>query len=327
MVAPERTGRLRQLPVTTGSARRRAQIDAQLLLRSAGLTPGGTVTWGTRVPETAPGVYVISTLEPLVEAPIGGNSLAAWIAARPEMRVDGQPATVASLDARLRSFWIPGETIVYIGLGTSIANRMAQFYRTPLGARAPHAGGHWLKTLSVLHDLQVTWATTDDPDATEDRLLHAFATGLPAATRRTLEPWGPVLPFANLETGGKLRKGHGITGSKEPRTAKRSPSLPTSTPRVEAIGRAIITSRRRADLPAINEAIQRFAAGQPGRRTTAVDAAAELDRLGLLRDSQTRKGKPLRDLLRAGLIEHAYQEGTRWFIDHDGGPDHRPRSV
>ena len=37
--------------------------------------------------------------------------------------------------------------------------------------------------------------------------------------------------------------------------------------------------------------------------------------LGFLSDSQQRPGKPLRDLLRAGKIEHAYQEPNgRWWI-------------
>jgi hypothetical protein len=34
----------------------------------------------------------------------------------------------------------------------------------------------------------------------------------------------------------------------------------------------------------------------------------------VLRDSASRPGKPLRDLLRAGLIEYAYQDGGRWWF-------------
>jgi hypothetical protein len=39
---------------------------------------------------------------------------------------------------------------------------------------------------------------------------------------------------------------------------------------------------------------------------TAVEAARWLEEAGLLIDSPTRKGKPLRDLLRAGLIANAW---------------------
>lgn len=47
---------------------------------------------------------------------------------------------------------------------------------------------------------------------------------------------------------------------------------------------------------------------------TAVEAAELLDRKGLLRDSSTRPGKPLRDLLRANKLPHAYQDGVFWKI-------------
>jgi hypothetical protein len=158
------------------------------------------------VPEPGPGVYVVATPEPLDDAPLDEDTLDAWITNRPEMRIDGKAATLANLEARLRSFWIPGETIVYIGrAGTSLAKRVGQYYRTPLGATAPHAGGHWIKTLSVLSDLRVTWATTMDPSGAETALLLEFPKRLSARQRQAL-PSGPVLPFANLETGAKVRK-------------------------------------------------------------------------------------------------------------------------
>ena len=47
---------------------------------------------------------------------------------------------------------------------------------------------------------------------------------------------------------------------------------------------------------------------------TAVQAGELLDKAGILKDSVSRKGKPLREILRAGLIPHAYQVGTNWFI-------------
>ncbi len=46
-------------------------------------------------------------------------------------------------------------------------------------------------------------------------------------------------------------------------------------------------------------------------------ANAMLDRLGLLKNSKDRPGKPLRDLLRKGLLAHAYQsggKGSTWII-------------
>lgn len=50
---------------------------------------------------------------------------------------------------------------------------------------------------------------------------------------------------------------------------------------------------------------------------TAVEAAELLDKAGVLKDSLSRPGKPLRDILRAGYIAHAYQlSNGRWFIPH-----------
>lgn len=50
-----------------------------------------------------------------------------------------------------------------------------------------------------------------------------------------------------------------------------------------------------------------------------VEANEILAKAGLLRDSKDRAGKPLRDLLRKGLLPHAFQsggKGTEWTIPH-----------
>ena len=47
---------------------------------------------------------------------------------------------------------------------------------------------------------------------------------------------------------------------------------------------------------------------------SAVDANRLLDENGLLRDSSTRKGLPLRNKLRRGEIPHAYQVGGGEFL-------------
>lgn len=54
--------------------------------------------------------------------------------------------------------------------------------------------------------------------------------------------------------------------------------------------------------------------GQP--LITAVAAADILEKKGILNDSSSRPGKPLRDLLRAGKLPHAYQDGVFWKIPH-----------
>lgn len=57
--------------------------------------------------------------------------------------------------------------------------------------------------------------------------------------------------------------------------------------------------------------------GQPN--IDPVEANAILARAGLLTDSKGRPGKPLRDLLRKGLLPHAFQSGAKgssWAIPH-----------
>src|SRR5437879_2359420 len=75
---------------------------------------------------------------------------------------------------RVASFWLPDEVILYVGKATSLSTRVRQYYSTPLGARSPHAGGHFLKTLSILGELTVHFATTVEPGPTEDAALSFF---------------------------------------------------------------------------------------------------------------------------------------------------------
>lgn len=56
---------------------------------------------------------------------------------------------------------------------------------------------------------------------------------------------------------------------------------------------------------------------QSGQQTiTPPDANKLLERDGILNDSQSRPGKPLRDLLRDKKIPHAYKVGNKWHIPH-----------
>ena len=69
------------------------------------------------------------------------------------------------------------------------------------------------------------------------------------------------------------------------------------------------------DVGAINRFIQGELSRKGGGCVSAVEAATWLDDGGLLRDSVSRPGKPLRDLLRAHRIIGQRQEpNSRWFI-------------
>jgi len=79
---------------------------------------------------------------------------------------------------------------------------------------------------------------------------------------------------------------------------------------------APVVERPEMDVEAINRFLQTELRKRERDSVPAVEAARWLDGAGVLRDSEQRRGRPLRDLLRAGLITGQRQEPTsRWFID------------
>lgn len=173
--------------------------------------------WGKPVLTRAPGIYVVELPAALEVAPIALSAVGAWIRRVPTITVDGSPTTGVALAARLADFWVPSATVVYIGQASGpVQGRVAAYYRTPLGNRSPHAGGHWIKTLSCINECLVWSAATDDFDVAERELLDDFTRTVPAAERRALYDPSPVLPFANLKNGHGQVKAHGIGGAKLP---------------------------------------------------------------------------------------------------------------
>lgn len=70
------------------------------------------------------------------------------------------------------------------------------------------------------------------------------------------------------------------------------------------------------DIDIINNYIQEQLRLKRLKETTAVEAAGWLDAAGILKDSIHRPGKPLRKLLRQGLIKGQRQEpNRRWYIE------------
>jgi transcription elongation factor GreA len=189
-------------------------LGAAELLRSVGLLADGPVHWGNPVRVGGPGVYIVELAAPLKSAPVDHQVVGQWIERVPGLTLDGARPTARELAVRLGEFWLPDETVVYIGMtNLSIGGRVAAFVKTPLGDRRPHAGGHWLKTLTVLPDLRVWWAPTSAPEEYEDALLSGFAQAVSLAARAGLRDASVVLPFGNLQTTTNERKQHGIRGA------------------------------------------------------------------------------------------------------------------
>jgi hypothetical protein len=210
------------------------------LFRGAGLEPCvQPVRWCQPLPDQRCGVYVVSLSVSstdkydclLRNAPIDVGKVQAWIENVPRLRLDLLPPTPEKLTERLSRFWLPDESILYIGkAGPSasrhLSKRVDEYYSTPLGDSGPHAGGRWIQTLlpSVLENLRVYWAATSDPVGAEDALMRTFIHNVSIQTRESLHDPNHPFPFANLEyrTGGRrCIKNHGIKYPVNKRTPKK----------------------------------------------------------------------------------------------------------
>lgn len=341
--------------VTTPRPTAARPMGAAELLRSVGLMADGPVRWGRPVPSAGPGVYIVEWPEPLESAPVELTLVGKWLERLPAMRLDGERPTSREVAARLHGFWLPNQTIVYIGMTmASIGGRVGAYYRTPLGDRKPHAGGHWLKTLRGLDRARVWWAQTSAAEEYEDALFSAFAEDVDASPEAAprLADRTVILPFANLQTATGARKAHGITGAIEPAppvvpvpgttvvevpagaadgadesarvrpverrvpVARPVPAEPVAaTTAAVAGGVALRGPAAREDLGPLNDAVQTIACRRLVRELTVAEAAAELVAIGFLRATRAEPVSVLRELLKAGVIEGGTQDpDRRWTI-------------
>ena len=219
----------------------------------AGTAPVGVVRWGDPPPPpSAPaflstGIYVVALTDKLEgldvahrRAPISVSAVNELLAVRPELTLDGARPTCEQLVERLAGFWFPDEVVVYIGLAGprksrprdgELSKRVSEYYKTPLGANGPHAGGWPLKTLFCLEELFVHFAYCDDVRDAEDDGIGRFAGAVSDATRERLHDGERVMPFANLEFPQGNAKAHGIRGARAPKrksavTTVRKPAKP-----------------------------------------------------------------------------------------------------
>jgi len=71
-----------------------------------------------------------------------------------------------------------------------------------------------------------------------------------------------------------------------------------------------------ADIIIIIKAIDEFLEKKHQKFTTPIEINPYLETKGLLNNSSSRPGLPIRKILRKGLIPHAYQIGVKWHIPH-----------
>ena len=175
------------------------------LFHAAGLAPEGPVSFGEAARSTKAGVYVVSDTKSPDELPQDREprsstvSLAAWRQRCPRMtlRESGRRPTVHDLRVILESWWLNDEPVLYVGrTGECLDKRTAAFASTPIGAKRPHAGGFWLKTLD--QHLYVYWCGTEAHEDNEVLMMNAFAENTSATSQRQLPDAGFAIPWANL---------------------------------------------------------------------------------------------------------------------------------
>lgn len=242
--------------------RARMASSVARLFASAGLAWHSFTPWGTLPRLSAPGLYAVSTsADPsAVDAPstrrLSDARIDDLLTARPEMMVGGLPADARRLAEALLAMWPEGETVLYIGLaGTSVSYRVGQYYATPLGARAPHAGGWPIKMHADLASLFVHVARAEEPEVAEVTVLRAFMAGVDPASAAALSDPSMPLPFANLELTKGTRKRHQIRGAKARRvagkpTVQAAPVRVLASPAVASTGGSYSLNVTAADLAA-----------------------------------------------------------------------------
>jgi transcription elongation factor GreA len=227
------------------------------LLRELGLLVDGPARWGERIRSESPGIYLVEWTRSEERAPIDHGALRSWLERVPGLRLDGTRPTAHDLAERLGSYWLAGETLLYVGQSKrSLRARLAAQVATPLGDRRPYAGGHWLKTLRGVDQARVWWAATDAPEEYADALFDAFA-------ERHGDPG--ALPFAVLEAPGGRRRAHGLTGAllTEVEIAGPAGTRPVGRAPSRSPGRATATGAGSRSRPASGRTPASASGGRP----------------------------------------------------------------
>ena len=289
-------------------------IEPGALFRAVGLTPDGPARWGAPIRVAGAGVFVIEWPVAAERAPVDISAVGTWLARVETLRVDGERPTGKGLAARLAAWWLPGETVVYVGSGKALGRRIEALAATPLGDARPNPAGQWLKALRGYAGARIWWAVTDAAEEYEDALLEAFAAGVPAAVAAALPERSLIVPFANRRRpGGKLRA-DGVTGSTTEPAAPATPAGPAS-PAAGTAPRRRPADLSEAELAPLNELLQRLACGEPSLQITPSQANAEGSVRRLLGEDPARPASALGQLLRAGKIVGAHQDlDGRWSI-------------
>jgi transcription elongation factor GreA len=238
--------------------------SAATLLREVGLMADGPVQWGRPVRHGAPGVFLFELPAPAPSASMDLSLVGKWLERVPDLRLDGARPVSKELQARLNSFWLPSQPVLFIGSTPgSVAGRVGAIEKTIPGDRKPAASAFWLQFIRARPELRVWWAATGAPEEYEDALLSAFADGVPSVEKTALPDPAVVLPWAVLRTPDGTRKATGIT----------NPLLPeVKAPEPKPVSRIVELPPAEAD--GARDEAKRARRPAPGRGTGRIASAA-----------------------------------------------------
>ncbi len=227
--------------------------SAPALLRAVGLMPDGPVAWGRPARQGGTGVYLVEFADPVDRVHLDLSVIGKWLERVPELRLDGVRPTSRDLLARMVSFWLPTQRVIYIaGETKSIGGRLNAIAKTVPGDRKPSSAALWLHFLHDTVGLRTWWAETNAPEETELLLLEAFAEGVPDGERGALPDPNVVLPWAVLRSPDGTRKVTGITNPLLPEVKAAAPKPITrivKLPPAEADGARDEAKRGRRPAP------------------------------------------------------------------------------
>ena len=271
------------------------------LLRSVGLDVDGPARWGSKPPSRAAGIFAVEIAAPSHSAPIDIDEVRRWLERVPQLRLDGERPTQTALAARLASYWLADQTMLYLGrTNKSLSSRVASLYATELGHAQPHPGGYWLKTLREPSKLRLWWAETDAAEEYEDEVLEAFAATVPDDVRERLPAGAPLLPWANLESPTGPGRETGLT--------RPLLSVEATTVRASSIQRSDGAGRKRMGTTAAAKSPRRTATkAKPGNAAAGPprDAPTHLTADGL--SSMRSELERLKTIERPQVVERVKQ--------------------
>ncbi|MET4081554.1 hypothetical protein ABIB40_001503 [Pedobacter sp. UYP30] len=202
------------------------------IFKHIGLQIKGQVKWNTSIPLDKCGLYVIALTDvqdkmichtiPQFNDLAIGNWLSTVKSRNKQILIDNLIANSQDIKNRLSKFWLPDETVVYIGKAgplpsRTLRKRVDEYYSTKLGCDKKHAGGHWLNILNNINQLTVFYCdyVHNDIGEKEEEMLSYFIESVSINTKKSLYDMINCFPFANKEIHrhslkSKIKKNHGL---------------------------------------------------------------------------------------------------------------------